>query len=45
MSAPDGSEELTDNFREVLTDRCNTLIQALNSDELLELWRHLTARR
>lgn len=41
MSALGGSEDLDDNFREVLRDRIALLTEELTSEQLLQLWATL----
>ena len=38
MSAPHGSEDITDNFRELIRDRITRLTEELNDDELMQVW-------
>ena len=38
MSALRGSEDLDDNFREVLRDRCIVLLEEMSGEQLLHAW-------
>jgi hypothetical protein len=45
MSAPAGSEDLDDNFRELLIDRCVLELEQLSTAELFWSWTMLLAQR
>ena len=43
MSAPNGSEDLTDNYRELITDRLWQIVNERSSSELMDIWSKLRA--